>query len=136
MREAALAALEAILKAIVGVTSVHRDMAKDKLSSASLPAILIPDVTDDIQWKTGGLVDVYLTVDLMVVFKGGAAPSTKANALDLAILAAINADPTLGGTVAHTTPQPIREKDLSRNEADSSFVRPLRLFYEAPAGGL
>lgn len=137
-REQALTALEARLATItiangyaVEVKKIQRSNRMQLLYENGYPAIAVIDTGDsDIQYKTGGLADIYTIVKLVCYVRSRTAMSVRMNEFDLAIKKAIAVDPTLAGTVAHATIQGDAEKDLSGDDDVASFTRSVRLFYE------
>jgi len=142
-REQAIVALENRLATItvangyaVEVKKVQRSTRTQLLYENGYPAVAVVDTGDsDIQYKTGGLADIYTVVKLVCYVRGRTAMSSRMNELDLAIKKAIAADPTLAGAVAHATIQGDADKDLSGDDDVASFTRPIRLFYEGSYSG-
>jgi len=135
-REAAIDVLTANLLAHASIKTVLRVDRETSISAQSVPAVLVvDDGAEDIQYKTGGLADVYQTVRLIGVVKDIANLSQSMNALDVVIKTVVAADPTLTGTVAHVTILPQEEKRLNEDDSVAQFTRPVRIFYEASVSG-
>jgi len=131
VRENAIARIVTDIDAIALVKSVVRVNDKERLARPAFPSVMVVDdgVEDRIP-RTGGFADVYFTVRLIGVIRGKN-QSTLMNELDTAIKAAMAADRTLGGYVANVTIMPRENTVLDGNEEDSTFVRPVRIYYVA-----
>ena len=73
----------------------------------------------------------YFTINIIGFVEARDDSSEQMNILDKAFKKAINADRTLGGTVANVTILPRVETELEGAEIESSFTRPVQIFYEA-----
>jgi len=110
---------------------VKRSIRMHLLYENAYPAIQIEDgSTETIEYKTGGLADIYFTAKLSVWVRSRTSMSESMNAVDLAIKKAIATEATLGGLVAHATIQGEVDKDLTGDDDIAKFIRPIRIFYE------
>lgn len=135
MREAAISALVSLLGS---TATVKRDTNTDALSAREFPVVVITDNgSEKIEYKTGGLADVYLTLNLDLMVQVGKNQSTALNALDQSIKGVIAANKTLNGTVAHATINPQTTGDTQGSDNIAVRQRQVVIFYEASViGGL
>ena len=139
MREAAIQAIVTNLEAItlangyaLNIGKVSRFINTDLLSSRQFPAAMPVDNDDEEREpKSSNLADVYFTINIIGFVEARDDSSEQMNILDKAFKKAINADRTLGGTVANVTILPRVETELEGAEIESSFTRPVQVFYEA-----
>ena len=139
MREAAIQAIVTNLEGItiangyaLDIGKVSRYINTDLLSSRQFPAAMPVDNDDeDREPKSSNLADVYFTINLVGFVESRDDSSEQMNILDKAFKKAINADRTLGGTVANVTILPRIKTELEGVEIESSFTRPVQVFYEA-----
>jgi len=132
MRETAIAAIITALQGITGIGKVARLFNRDLLSSQQFPAVMVVDNDDEEREpKSNGYADVYFTVNLIGFVSSRDDASTAMNALDVELKKAINANRTLGGIVANVTILPRNETDLDGGEIESTFTRPVQVYYEA-----
>ena len=139
MREAAIQAIVTNLQAItiangyaLNIGKVSRYINPDLLSSRQFPAAMAVDNDDEEREpKSSNFADVYFTMNLVGFISSKDDSSEDMNILDKAFIKAINADRTLGGTVANVTILPRIETELEGVEIESSFTRPVQVFYEA-----
>ena len=137
MREAAITALVTLIGTSSAV-KVTRESSLDLLSARDFPAVVLTDNgAEEIEYKTGGLADVYVDVDLDLLVQKSKSQSTALNALDLSVKKVIASDSTLGSTVAHVTIMPQEDGETLGNDNYASRKRKIRIFYEAStASGL
>ena len=139
MRNAAIAAIVVNLQAItiangyaLNIGKVSRYVNTDLLSSRQFPAAMPVDNDDEERNpKANGWADVYFTINIVGFVSSKDDSSEEMNILDKAFKKAINADRTLGGTVANVTILPRAITELEGDEIESSFTRPVQVFYEA-----
>ena len=139
MREAAIQKVVANLEAItiangyaLNIGKVSRFINTDLLSSRQFPAAMPVDNDDEEREpKSSNLADVYFTINIIGFVEARDDSSEQMNILDKAFKKAINADRTLGGTVANVTILPRIKTELEGVEIESSFTRPVQVFYEA-----
>ena len=132
MREAAITALAALIATATEVKSVFRDSAPDGISSMSVPCVVLTDNgAEEIERKTGGMADVYVTLDLEIIVDAAKNQSTALNAVDKAVKAKIASNATLSGTVANVSILPQTSGDTSGAENTARRTRQVRIFYEA-----
>jgi len=131
VREQVISALVALMQGIAQVKQVLTYDDPDRIASTGIPAVMVVDAGEERTPRTGGLADIYLTVNLRGVVQSTDSAETQANALDRGIKAAIAGDRTLGGLVAHVTVEPRSEIDLTGDEALAIFTRPVRVYYVA-----
>ena len=136
VREAAITALAALIDSSPSVNSVKRDADTDLLSANDFPCVVITDNgAERLEYKTGGMADVYVTLDLAMMVQTGENQSTALNALDVAIKTKIASNQTLSGTVAWVA---ILPQDSSDTMGDDNFAvrkRKVTIFYEASVSG-
>lgn len=139
MREAALVAIEKLLKGInindgfeVNVKKVDRQFQDiDQLSNADFPALIIEDDGEEtITRKTGGFADVTFTCHIYGYVKDNLALSTAMNKLDVSLKKAIGLDTTLGNTVVYVEVMPYIERSGTEHAPHGYFIRPLEITYE------
>lgn len=138
MRETVITAFTAIVDAVASVKHVTREDARDILSAAQFPCVVITDNGNErIEYKTGGLADVYISLELEIQVEKSTGQSTSLNAVDTDVKAAIAANPTLTGTVSHVTIRPQNGGDTHGDDNIASRKRVVDIFYEAStASGL
>jgi len=136
VREAIIDALVALLEASASIKHVSRVNKEETLSAQQLPAVLVVDDADEeIEWKTGGLADVYFTIRLIGVVMERSDMSQAQNELDVAIKSIIGSNPTVSGTAIHATILPLQSKNLADTDSVATFERPVRMFYEGSVTG-
>lgn len=139
MREAAIAAIVTNLRAItiangytLDIGNVIRLDDKERIARTGYPALMVTDDYNEERFpKAGGYADVYFVLSIKGIVIDRLNQSTKMNALDAAVKKAINADRTLGGTVANVSIMPRLDTNLDGNETDTFFVRQVQVFYVA-----
>lgn len=138
MREAAVAALVALLDASANIKTVARETSPDLLSAQAFPVVIVSDNgNEQIDPKTAGYADVRFTIDLEMLVQASGGQSTALNALDDVVKGIVGANPTLSGTVAHARIMPQTGGDTKGDDNIASRTRSIQIFYEATyAGGL
>jgi len=139
VRESSIATLVSNLQSIsiaggytLDIGSVIRYNDKEQIPASGYPAIMVTDNDDEERLpKASGFADVYFTVNLQGFVRTRDIASTAMNELDVAIKKAVNADRTLGASVANVTIMPRTITDLDGNETESAFIRPVQVYFEA-----
>ena len=113
-----------------------RELNLDSISAKSIPRVLVSDNgNEQITYKTGGLADIYLTIDLELLVSKATHQSAALNLLDLAVKQAIASNPTLNGLVAHTTIMPQTGGVTTGSDNIAKRTRQIRVLYEATVTG-